>query len=76
MWHRHAGASGRSETVGLAVRDLWEVAADPSYDVHCRALGRQVVAVRTLSGEGLLECDHFQAKIGRASCRERVCHRV
>ncbi len=60
MWHRHSGAGGASDLSGLALRDIWDVRADRSYDVHCSRSASRIVAIRTLAGTGRLDFDHVQ----------------
>lgn len=56
MWSDCSRAQGPSESSGMELRVIWDVDADPSYDVHCGnpPMNRSLIAVRTCAGHGRL----------------------
>lgn len=54
MWHDFSKAPGTAAASGIDLRCVWDVRADPSYDVRRRSDDRILLAVRTHDGTGLL----------------------
>ncbi|OGV66305.1 MAG: hypothetical protein A3K19_20025 [Lentisphaerae bacterium RIFOXYB12_FULL_65_16] len=77
MWNEYSKAPGAAGVSGVDLRCIWDVKADPSYDVHRRSDDRILLAVRTDDGLGRLTSETAGTlEVGPASLLVLEGHRL